>query len=338
MEDIDARDLSILPLGRRGENCARRIVFDISAWRKSFGRGTAQLLCRRPGDETPYPAPLEQEGGKAFWTVTATETARAEAYGQCQLQYVVGDAVVKTRTYQTWVAGSLAPEEEAVPQPQQGWVEQVLLAGAQALSGAEDAQAEADRAQAFSGQAEVSAQAAGKSALRAADAEAAAKDAGDSAARDAADAQKSGAAAAQALSDLQALVKQELVPLVDGKIPLRYIPAAATQEIYEITSEDALTGLTAQRGDLAELVETVEGQRTVTKTWQLLGENAARREDWVIWGASYAVRAAWASMAASAENAARVNHRRLVEMTAAEFDAAVKDEDTYYLVYEEAEE
>lgn len=146
-------------------------------------------------------------------------------------------------------------------------------------------------------------------------------------------AEESKSAAGQALSDLLAMINSgDLVLATDGKLPLSSIPATATQEIYTVTSEDELTSLVAQRGDLAELIEDVNGERTITKTWQCLGE-ASNRENWVVWGTSYAVQSGNATTANTALNANMINNHRLVEISEEEFASAVKDADTYYLVY-----
>ena len=146
-------------------------------------------------------------------------------------------------------------------------------------------------------------------------------------------AKKSEENSSQALSDLLNMINSgDIVLAVNGKLPLSSIPATATQEIYVVESEDDLTTLEAQRGDLAELVETINGERTITKTWQCLGD-ASKRENWVVWGTSYAVSAGNSEQSKSAENSMRINGHRLVEMSEAEFENAVKDEDTYYLVY-----
>ena len=145
--------------------------------------------------------------------------------------------------------------------------------------------------------------------------------------------EESKSAAEQAYSDLLKQINDgDIVSAVDGKIPLSFIPATATQEIYVVESEDELTSLVAQRGDLAELVETINGERTITKTWQCLG-NPSSRSNWVVWGTSYAVSAGNSEQSKSAENSARINGHRLIEMSEEEFKNAVKDDDTYYLVY-----
>jgi hypothetical protein len=139
-------------------------------------------------------------------------------------------------------------------------------------------------------------------------------------------------AAAQALADLLAMLGVDVATLVGGKIPMAQLPATATQEIYEVTAESELTGLTAQRGDLGEIIEIINGKKTVTKTYQLLGNgDATVLDNWVIWGTSYAVQAGNASTADNAENANMINNHRLVFFaTEAEYQSAVKEGTTLY--------
>lgn len=136
----------------------------------------------------------------------------------------------------------------------------------------------------------------------------------------------------QAMHDLLAVLGSDVATLVGGKIPMSQIPATATQEIYVITSETQLVELTAQRGDLAELMESINGEDTITKTWQCL-DDATIRSNWIVWGTSYAVQAGNATMASEAINSTMINNHRIVEMTAEQFAIAVKDANTYYLVY-----
>lgn len=138
----------------------------------------------------------------------------------------------------------------------------------------------------------------------------------------------------QAMTDTLAMIGNDICPLTDGKIPMKYIPATATTEIHEITDESELTGLTAQRGDLAELIETINGERTITKTWQCLGDSTVR-DNWVVWGTSYAVQAGNATLAGTAENATKINgHRIVVFDNMTDFNNAVKVDGVLYLVGE----
>ena len=129
---------SILPLGKQGENLARKIQFDLTRWISTFGPGTVQLLHQRSGDEAPYPVAVEQEGNLAVWTVTSADTAAAGT-GRAELQYYVGDALAKSETWMTKVLPALGPASETPPEAQQGWVDQVLQAGTVATEAAKKA-------------------------------------------------------------------------------------------------------------------------------------------------------------------------------------------------------
>lgn len=205
--------------------------------------------------------------------------------------------------------------------------EQILGIASKALSVAETANTNAVNSQPFAERAETAATQAEISATNA-------KSSEQNSAASELNAELSEQKSSQNLSDLLAMLGEDIPTMVDGKIPLSQIPATATQEVYEVASADELTGLTAQRGDLAELIEEVDGERTITKVWQLLGDSTVRN-DWVVWGTSYAVQAGNSDFADNAGNSARINGKRMVAITFDDFETAVKDPDTYYTVYEE---
>ena len=144
MEVYRVKTGSILPLGKQGENLARKIQFDISRWIGTLGPGTVQLLHQRSGDEAPYPVAVEQEGNLAVWTVTSADTAAAGT-GRAELQYYVGDALAKSETWMTKVFPALGDASETPPEAQQGWVDQVLQAGTVATEAADRAEEAAVR-------------------------------------------------------------------------------------------------------------------------------------------------------------------------------------------------
>lgn len=114
----------VILLGRSGENEARIIQWDITNWVEEYGTGTASLLNQRNGDAQPYPVAINTDGTTVSWLVTSTDTSNPGT-GQCELQYIVGGAVVKSRIWPTEVKASMA-EAGPVPDPQQGWVDQVI--------------------------------------------------------------------------------------------------------------------------------------------------------------------------------------------------------------------
>lgn len=146
MRIILAEGLILLPLGKQGENLARGVLFrDPAAWREEFGPGVVQLVNRRPGESGAYPAILQEAECGWLWPLTATDTERA-GYGACELRYLVGDVVAKSRTYQTTVLPSMDPGEPPTP-PEQSYLDQVMAQGAKAAQAAETAQDAADRAE-----------------------------------------------------------------------------------------------------------------------------------------------------------------------------------------------
>lgn len=118
-----------IDLGKQGENLARIIDIDISAWRAEYGEGTVQLLHQRHGDSTPYPAAVEQAGDVVRWAITAADTARV-GYGAAQLLFYAGDVLAKQCIYRTYVSPSLGQSAGEPPEAQQPWVERVLAEAA----------------------------------------------------------------------------------------------------------------------------------------------------------------------------------------------------------------
>ena len=136
----------IITLGRRGENNARQVVFDLSSWSAVYGAGTAQLIAQRAGDVSPYPVSIEQTSDAAIWTVNSADTA-VVGDGKVELLYTVDDVVVKSEIWQTSVLDALTDDTAEPPEAAAGWVEQVLAAGAQAVDAAAAAEQAAARAE-----------------------------------------------------------------------------------------------------------------------------------------------------------------------------------------------
>jgi hypothetical protein len=121
---------AVIPLGREGENNARRIVFDLKPFEEVFGPGVAQLIVRRSGEGVPYPVALELEGSHVAWTVNSADTAIPGRYGEAELRYMVGDTLAKSERWQTTVIDALGTPSETPPEQQQGWLDKVLSAAA----------------------------------------------------------------------------------------------------------------------------------------------------------------------------------------------------------------
>lgn len=137
---------AVVTLGRRGENMARQVVFDLSAWVAVYGAGTVQAIAQRAGDASPYPVSIEQTDTAAIWTVNSADTANV-GDGKVELLYTVDDVVVKSEIWQTSVLDALTDDTTEPPESAAGWVERVLSAGAQAVDAAAAAEQAASRAE-----------------------------------------------------------------------------------------------------------------------------------------------------------------------------------------------
>ena len=126
-----------IDLGRRGENRATQIVFDVSCLAETFGAGTAQLAAVLPGETVPYPVAATQDDGAktVTWTVTNADTAKC-GFGACQLFWYVGDALAKSIVFATVVEPDIGDAGEEPPEAYETWVEQVLAAGTAAEAAA----------------------------------------------------------------------------------------------------------------------------------------------------------------------------------------------------------
>ncbi len=120
MVDIYAHFGGSLAIGRRGENEARRVVFELSAWRKHYGEGTVQLLHQRAGDESPYPCALTVEGDTAYWLIRAADVDKP-GWGEAQLHYYVGDTLAKSAIWRTVTAEALGDPSEPPEDPARAW-------------------------------------------------------------------------------------------------------------------------------------------------------------------------------------------------------------------------
>lgn len=178
MYKIKANHLSVLPLGRQGENLARQLIFDISAWVEEFGSGIPQLIHQREGDEQPYPVAVTVDEMSVLWEPTNVDTQFASDKGQCELRFYVGDTLVKSRTWSTFVEDAMDVPTDAVPEnPYKGWFDQMI----ESANGIEDIKNAAVDAQHGAEAAQSAAEASMNSALQAKEDAIAAKDTAESA-------------------------------------------------------------------------------------------------------------------------------------------------------------
>lgn len=145
MLTIYAKPGAVIPLGREGENNARRIVFDLKPFEEVFGPGVAQLIAKRTGEDAPYPVAIELDGSHVIWTVNSADTAIPGRYGEAELRYMVGETLAKSERWATTVIDALGIPSETPPEPQQNWVNEVLNAAERAEEAAEETKKAEDR-------------------------------------------------------------------------------------------------------------------------------------------------------------------------------------------------
>lgn len=265
MKTITASPDIVLSLGRQGENAVRQIIFDITDWHSEFGEdGVVTLLAQRPGDAEPYPVAATVSGASVTWLVSAADTAKPGVYGQAELQYRIGDVVVKSAIWRTFIADSLGTPSPTPPEPQQAWVDQVLSAGKQAADFANDAEGSAKAAQAF-----------GETAKRAAEtAESASASASDAAAK----AESSSGNAEQAAKDAQASAAQAeqaaRVPTIDLiSIPVPVIVQPGVTVSYDVGADMISVLTSAANSGRAKLTVGIQipGTQTVVPAMVFAG-------------------------------------------------------------------
>jgi len=125
---------SPISIGHKAEKGVEAIEFDLTAWVETYGSGTLTVIMRRWGDAIPYPIALEiDENNKATWTLSDIDTAKA-GMAYAQLNYVVGDEVVKKSDIYTFrVMDSLTGEGDP-PEAYESWLEQLTHLAAEAMA------------------------------------------------------------------------------------------------------------------------------------------------------------------------------------------------------------
>lgn len=145
MRIVKAGLVDPIPLGKRGEQNATQVEFDLSSFIRDFGEGVPGLTVRRPGDSKEYAANLERRGDIAVWTIGGEWTA-TDGQGKCELSWFVGeDTIAKdTRSWHTVVAESMGAGEGTPTAPEMAYLAKIQQAGAQVEQAAQEVNDSAD--------------------------------------------------------------------------------------------------------------------------------------------------------------------------------------------------
>ena len=128
-------EISLIPIGYKGENKARCLVFDLTECVEQFGAGNFEISFIRQGDAQPYlVTDTDQLDNNAIWEINSTDTA-VEGYGLVQLMYFVDGVVCKTAQYRTVTFDSNESAGD-VPDPYTNLLDQIAAYAAQAQAGA----------------------------------------------------------------------------------------------------------------------------------------------------------------------------------------------------------
>ena len=134
--------------------------------------------------------------------------------------------------------------------------------------------------------------------------------------------------ATQAMADLLAMLGSDIATLTNGKLTPSQIPALSINDVFSVIDIDAMVLLTAQRGDVALIIP----DDVVTDSYMLSADDPAVLANWKKLGVSYVANAGHAQTADTATDSTMINGHRVVYMTQAQYDVAVKDPDTVYMV------
>lgn len=124
MIEMKATHRAPIKLGHTGENEAVRVAFSLLPFKETFPDGVPSLLARRKGDAAAYPVPLTIEADTAYWAVTRADTEKA-GFGQCELQWIVGNTLAKSDKFDFFVAKALEAGAEAPDAPSKAWFEAI---------------------------------------------------------------------------------------------------------------------------------------------------------------------------------------------------------------------
>lgn len=124
MIEMKATHRAPIKLGHTGENEAVRVAFSLLPFKETFPDGVPSLLARRKGDASAYPVPLTIEADTAYWAVTRADTEKA-GFGQCELQWLVGNALAKSDKFDFFVVKALEAGAEAPDAPSKAWFEAI---------------------------------------------------------------------------------------------------------------------------------------------------------------------------------------------------------------------
>lgn len=151
-------------LGRRGENLATRICFDVP---EDLSGYAYTVYVRRPRERESYPAAyIARDGNTIVWTVSNVDTALS-GEGQVQIRFTENGVVVKTMVYRTEVGNAIDINTSPAPEWQETWLDALTELAETTHTNAENAAESEQNAKTSEDNAKASEEAAAESATQA---------------------------------------------------------------------------------------------------------------------------------------------------------------------------
>ena len=127
----------------------------------------------------------------------------------------------------------------------------------------------------------------------------------------------------QALRDLLNMLGTDVATLTDGKLTASQIPNISINKSFLIQDESELSTLKAEIGDMAY---QEDDEQKVIALWWLVGNNG----EWKKLGLSFVAESGHSNTSDYADNANKINNKRIVIMTFEEFINGAKSDDIYF--------
>ncbi len=138
---------TVIPLGRACECQATRIDFTVGGWLNRFPGGAIALYVKDPNGEA-YLAAITTENGVASWVLNNTDT-QVSGYGSLELALIGPNGERKLSAVATTKIDPSLVEDDLVERPEymKPWIERAAEIQAATETAAEEAKADADRAE-----------------------------------------------------------------------------------------------------------------------------------------------------------------------------------------------
>ena len=135
----------VIDIGKQTEKGVTRIGFDVHEWLDDWPGMVFSVQPTRPGETESYLAASEMVGSVVFWLVGAVDTEKPGS-GTVEVLGVTEDKRKLSFMCRTSIANTNTATTAEIPEPNQPWVDRVILAADSAANSATDSAVSADKA------------------------------------------------------------------------------------------------------------------------------------------------------------------------------------------------